>query len=184
MRKYGAEFSGASQQINDWSPTLMSNIPNVFIFSMDADAEIQRQYFKDYLGFSDADFELAKKHLVGMHHKYGQPFLLFIKKVDGSKKPLLVPLYHTASATKLWALTTKDRDHAFRSTLEEKLVQAKVDNPVLMAREVLVEKFPSGKIESAVESRQLQYPNKSIQAITQELLNECLQIVLEEKINA
>ncbi|WP_203249724.1 ATP-binding protein [Cysteiniphilum marinum] len=184
MRKYGAEVSGASQQINDWSPTLISNIPNIFIFSMDARAEVQRQYFKDYLGFSEADFELARKHLVGLHHQYGQPFLLYIKKVDGSKKSMLVPLYHSASATKLWALTTDDKCHAFRTTLEEKLAQAKVHNPVLMAREVLVEKFPSGKIDSAVESRQLQYPNKSVQAITQELLNECLQIVLEEKINA
>jgi hypothetical protein len=109
---------------------------------------------------------------------------LLVQDVDGSGQRMLVPLYHTASATKLWALTTKPRDHNFRSTLEEKLTQARVENPVLMAREVLVQKFPSGKIESAVESRQLQYPDKSIQAITQELLNECLQIVLEEKINA
>ncbi|MBK2125655.1 hypothetical protein [Fangia hongkongensis] len=180
MGKYGAEFSGASQQMTDWDPTLISNIPNFFIFSI---SDVEHKYYREQFGFKDADFELAKRHLVGRHTKYGQPFLLFIQDVDGSGERMLVPLYHTASATKLWALTTNARDHNFRSTLEEKLSQAGVENPVLIAREVLVEKFPKGNIESALKSRKLQHPNKSIQAITQELLNECLQIVLEEKVN-
>jgi intracellular multiplication protein IcmB len=66
MRKYGAEFSGASQNVVDWDAELLSQVGAVFIMQINTSAEHEKSNFQELLGFSDAEFELAKNHLKGL----------------------------------------------------------------------------------------------------------------------
>lgn len=183
MRKYGAEFSGASQRITDWQPAMIDQMGAVFIMQISNSGD-EYANLQKCLGFTANDFALAEKHLRGFHSEKGQPFLLLLNNIEGGAKRALVPLYYKSGVRKVWALTTDKDNNDFKSMLQDRLIEAGVKNPVMLAREVLSEQFPSGSIKSKVASQQHIYPNKDIQTIKTELLNQCLKIVLEEKINA
>ena len=181
MRKYGAEFSGASQRVTDWDLEVYSQIGAVFIMQMDASTPEEKDIYRKMLGFTDADFKMADSHLNGLC-SFGQPFLLLTKGVDGSRSSRsLVPLYHCASSNKLWAYSTDKGDHNFRSLLEKRLKDANVPNPIRVARMVLSHSFDKGTIKHVVSSELKINPHKSTELITTELLNYCLKKVLEEE---
>ncbi|WP_203368668.1 hypothetical protein [Cysteiniphilum marinum] len=185
MRKYGAEISAASQKIEDFEAGFLEQMGAVFIMDMKSASGDQRGYFKNLLGFTDKDFLLAEQHLTGLHRKYGQPFLLLLQNLDNnSKDRLLIPLYHVAGANKLWALGTDKTANTFRRTLEDKLTEAGLSNPIRTAREVLSALFPSGDIKSVIKAQSALNPNKRIDVIQTELINKCLKEIYKEQINA
>ena len=148
-RKYGYDFGGDSQVLEDWDKTLVKMMGCVFILSMN-DGEDEKQIYRNYLGFKETHFEMARKHLRGRHPKYGQPFLLVVQDIDEENGNFIVPLYYLSSANKLWAFKTDEVDYVFKRTLEEKLKKIS-SKPVSDARVILAKQFPSSTIERARE---------------------------------
>ncbi|WP_440993628.1 hypothetical protein [Cysteiniphilum litorale] len=148
-RKYGYDFGGDSQLLEDWDIALVRQMGCVFISSM-GESEDEQNTYRKYLGFNETHFTLAKRHLRGRHDKYGQPFLLVVQDIDGESGRFIVPVYYLASTNKLWAFKTDEVDYIFKQRLEEKLTGIS-KQPVHHARLILSNQFPSSSIQRSRE---------------------------------
>ena len=118
-------------------------------------------------------FALAAKHLRGRHPKYGQPFLLIVQDIDGASGSFVVPLYYLASANKLWAFKTDNDDYLFKQSLEKRLASI-TKQPILYARLILADKFPSSSIKRSRERLINMHSAEDNDQADELLLQECI----------